>query len=199
MDVHGVSLFTAISTDVQSVSISSFHNQQNGRAGCIPFHNQQNGRAGCIPFHNQQNGRAGCIPFHSQQYGRSGSPPSAASCIDVQMHFHSQQYGRAGRVERPDPKGLLTLVSDYSHILFQHQYGSAGCVPFNSQLNGCADCNHFYGQEYDRAVCTVQGVRLSTASSIDVQVYPFFKCRTSGQSSTGMNKNAKGGTSSVPE
>ncbi len=88
MDVQGVSLFTTCSldvhwislsprptsavwtcmvypfppqvvpTNVQSVSISTFHNQQNGRSGCIPFHSQQYGHAGCIHLHSQQYGHA---------------------------------------------------------------------------------------------------------------------------------------------
>jgi hypothetical protein len=48
----------------------------------------------------------------------------------------------------------------------------------------------------------VNGVSLSSASSMDVQlcrVFPLFKCQNVGLSNTGMNKNAKAGTSPVPE
>ncbi len=153
-------------------------------AGCIQFHNQQYGRAGCLPFHRQQYGRAGCLPFHSQQYACAGSlpfpPPAVCTC----------------RVY-PFPQPTVLTCSAYSFPLRSVWTCRVCPIPQPAEQYGCA-CREspFHRQQYVRAGC----IHFHSQQCIHVQgVSLESDCPASGQSGTGMNKNAEAGTSPVSE
>jgi hypothetical protein len=84
---------------------------------------------------------------------------------------------------------LSTISSTDAQCIHFHnlQNGRAGCIPFRSQKYGRAGCLPLHRQQYVHAGC----IPFLNAEMSD---FP-----ASGQSGTGMNKNADTGTSPIPE